>query len=424
MSCRQSGMEARRSDRLLWVTSLLFVVWLVWVESSFQYFEGSLGSDLRLDSAGVALVAGSFLLPYGLVQVPVGRLIDRGKVELWLLLAALAAACCSLVFASSNSLPGLLLSRIGTGMACAVAFPASAVLARRSLPADRFALAMGFTDGLLGVGAALAAVVPLLLGRSGWRDLVLFQGLSVALMVALPMLLLGGRRRAPAQLPTAEQDMRVQRWTRAGVNRLIQCCLLYAWGLGFVFGMAQYGLLSSLRGWPNSLMEGLTLIMSIGLVVGMVASGALGGRPQQRGGLLLAGTVITLLSLLLLIKTSLPQGVLMLPAFSFGVGIGTSVLAFPIAEASAPPGQTAMTVSIVNTSGTVMGGLMTIVSGLILQASPQGDLSLVLLIYGALALFGVAMASWISFSSEPAAAGAIPSRPDVVPSRDSVKPGE
>ena len=52
---------------------------------------------------------------------------------------------------------------------------------------------MGFTDGLLGVGAALAAVVPLLLGRSGWRDLVLFQGLSVALMVALPMLLLGGR---------------------------------------------------------------------------------------------------------------------------------------------------------------------------------------------------------------------------------------
>ena len=160
-------MEARRSDRLLWVTSLLFVVWLVWVESSFQYFEGSLGSDLRLDSAGVALVAGSFLLPYGLVQVPVGRLIDRGRVELWLLLAALAAACCSLVFASSNSLQGLLLSRIGTGMACAVAFPASALLARRSLPADRFALAMGFTDGLLGVGAALAAVVPMLLGRSG-----------------------------------------------------------------------------------------------------------------------------------------------------------------------------------------------------------------------------------------------------------------
>ena len=415
-------MEGRRSDRLLWITSLLFVVWLVWVETSFQYFEGSLGSDLRLHSAGVALVAGSFLLPYGLVQVPVGRLIDRGRVEIWLLLAALAAASCSLVFASSDNLQGLLLSRIGTGMACAVAFPASALLARRCLPADRFALAMGFTDGLLGIGAALASVVPLLLGRSGWRDLVLLQGLSLALMVALPMLLLGASRCSSAVLPASEQEIRVQRWTRAGVNRLIQCCLLYAWGLGFVFGMAQYGLLSSLRGWSSPLMEGLTLIMSIGLVVGMVGSGALGGRPQQRGPLLLAGTVVTLLSLLLLIMPSMPRGVLMLPAFSFGVGIGTSVLAFPIAEAAAPSGQTALTVSIVNTSGTVMGGLMTIVSGLILQASPQGDLSLVLLIYGALALFGVAMASWISFSPEPVAADAIPSRPDAVQSKDSAAP--
>ena len=403
-------MGGMRTDRLLWLTSLLFVAWLIWVETSFQYFERALGADLRLHPAGVALVAGSFLLPYGLVQVPIGRLIDRGRVELWLLLAALAAASCSLVFARSENLQGLLLSRIGTGMACAVAFPAAAVLARRCLPAKRFALAMGLTDGLVGIGASLAAVVPLLLGRSAWRDLVLLQGLLLALVVALPVLILCASRRSPGDSAPVTGEVpvlptQVQRWTRGGVLRLIQCCLLYAWGLGFVFGMAQYGLLSSLRGWPGPLMEGLTLLMSIGLVVGMVVSGALGGVPQRRGGLLLAGAVITLLSLLLLIAPALPRAVLMVPAFSFGVGIGTSVLAFAIAEAAAPPGHTAMTVSIVNTSGTVMGGLMTIVSGLILQASSEGDLSLVLLIYGALALFGVAMASWIRFSSDQVAPG-------------------
>jgi hypothetical protein len=77
-----------------------------------------------------------------------------------------------------------------------------------------------------------------------------------------------------------------------------------------------------------------------------------------------------------------------------------------------------MTVSIVNTCGTLMGGVMTVVSGLILQASPSGDLSLVLVIYGALALFGVAMAGWISLNPEPVDAAAIPSRPDAVPSRE------
>lgn len=173
-------------DRLLWLFSLLFVLWLVWVETGFQYYERALGSELLVRPAGLALIAGSFLVPYGLVQVPVGRLIDRGRVELWLLLAALVAASCSVVFARSETLMGLLLSRIGTGMACAVAFPASAVLARRTLPTHRFALAMGCTDALVGLGAALAALVPLLLGRSAWRGLVLLQGLSLLLVVALP----------------------------------------------------------------------------------------------------------------------------------------------------------------------------------------------------------------------------------------------
>ena len=408
-------------DRLLWLFSLLFVLWLVWVETGFQYYERALGLELLVRPAGLALIAGSFLVPYGLVQVPVGRLIDRGRVELWLLLAAMVAASCSVVFARSETLTGLLLSRIGTGMACAVAFPASAVLARRTLPTNRFALAMGFTDALVGLGAALAAVVPLLLGRSAWRGLVLLQGLVLLLLVALPVLLLSVSRRSRARvdrLPIVAPPVDVPRWSRGGVLRLIQCCMLYAWGLGFVFGMAQYGLLSTLKGWSSPLMEGLTLTMSIGLMVGMVGSGALGGRPQRRGRVLLLGTLITLLSLLLLLAPWIPQPLLQLPALTFGIGIGSAVLAFPIAEASAPPGQTAMTVSIVNTCGTLMGGVMTVVSGLILQASPRGDVSLVLVIYGALALFGVVMAGWISWNSELVDAAAIPSMPDAVPSKE------
>ena len=408
-------------DRLLWLFSLLFVLWLVWVETGFQYYERALGAELLVSPAGLALIAGSFLLPYGLVQVPVGRLIDRGRVELWLLLAAMVAASCSVVFARSETLTGLLLSRIGTGMACAVAFPASAVLARRTLPTNRFALAMGFTDALVGLGAALAAVVPLLLGRSAWRGLVLLQSLALLLLVALPVLLLSVSRRSRARvdrLPIVAPPVDVPRWSRGGVLRLIQCCMLYAWGLGFVFGMAQYGLLSTLKGWSSPLMEGLTLTMSIGLMVGMVGSGALGGRPQRRGRVLLLGTLITLLSLLLLLAPWIPQPLLQLPALTFGIGIGSAVLAFPIAEASAPPGQTAMTVSIVNTCGTLMGGVMTVVSGLILQASPRGDVSLVLVIYGALALFGVVMAGWISWNSELVDAAAIPSMPDAVPSKE------
>ena len=44
---------------------------------------------------------------------------------------------------------------------------------------------------------------------------------------------------------------------------------------------------------------------------------------------------------------------------------------------------------------------MSIVSGLILEASVPGDLGPILLVYGLYGLFGVAVAAWIQFSSAP-----------------------
>jgi hypothetical protein len=109
-----------------------------------------------------------------------------------------------------------------------------------------------------------------------------------------------------------------------------------------------------------------------------------------------------LLALIALLRLSnQAAGLLLLSALCLGLGLGVSVLAFPIAEDAAPSGQTALTVAIVNTTGTVTGGVMSIVSGLILEASAPGDLTPVLLVYGLFGLFGVAVATWIQFTTEP-----------------------
>ena len=89
-----------------------------------------------------------------------------------------------------------------------------------------------------------------------------------------------------------------------------------------------------------------------------------------------------------------------------GLGLGSSVLAFPIAEDAAPAGQTGLIVAIVNTTGTVTGGVMSVVSGLILEASGPGDLNPVLVVYGLFGLFGVAVAAWIQCSGAPAQSAA------------------
>ncbi|MDG1060703.1 MAG: hypothetical protein P8O84_08370 [Synechococcus sp. cluster3_bin.96] len=52
--------------RRLWLVSLLFVAWLIWAETSFQFYDHALGRDLQLSASRVSLIAGSFLVPYGL----------------------------------------------------------------------------------------------------------------------------------------------------------------------------------------------------------------------------------------------------------------------------------------------------------------------------------------------------------------------
>ena len=388
-------------SRRLWVVSLLFVAWLIWAETSFQFYDHALGRDLDLSASRVSLVAGSFLVPYGLLQIPVGRLLDQGRVDRWIWIAALMASGFSLVFAFSTDLVGLMLSRMGTGVACAVAFPASALLARRTLPQNRFALAMGLTDSLLGWGAVFAALIPLVFPWTAWRQLVAFQALFLAVLVVVPVIALG------RSFPSSTSPQKIQslstsdHWDRAGIGQIIKACLMYAWGGGFVFGLAQYGLISGLRAWGGERTQWMSLTMSFGIGLGMVMAGWLGSRSGRRGLVLLSGTGLNLLALIALLRLSnQAAGLLLLSALCLGLGLGVSVLAFPIAEDAAPSGQTALTVAIVNTTGTVTGGVMSIVSGLILEASAPGDLTPVLLVYGLFGLFGVAVATWIQFTTE------------------------
>ena len=382
-------------DRILWILSLVFIAWMVWAETSFQFFEHDLAQASALQPGAMALLGCAFLLPYGLVQIPVGWLLDRRQVERLLLLGGVAAASFTLVFSRGESFQSLLLSRAGMGLACAVAFPASGLLARRSLPQERFALAMGFTDSLLGLGATFAALMPLLIGSQNWRLLVQVQSLSLAVLVVLPLALLAWSRpslKRSSSAPTSEPE------GSPNPRQLLQGALMYAWGGGLLFGLGQYALISRLRGWNTDLQVQATLLLSLGISVSMVLSGALAKRPQRRSGLLLVGSLLATISLFALGSPAGGGELQRLAGAGLGLGIGTSVMAFPMAEEAAAPGKTAFVVALVNTCGTVSGGLMMLISGLLLQLSSAEGLPLAMGLYGVFTAAGIPLALWIKRS--------------------------
>ena len=389
-------------DRILWLVSLMFVAWMVWAETSFQFFGSSLGQQLNLSVTDVALIGGAFLIPYGLAQMPVGWLLDHGKCERLLLFGSLGAACFAMVFGRGQTMNELILSRAAMGLSCSVAFPASGLLARRTLPAHRFALAMAATDSLLGFGAAFAAVMPLLIHAHTWRSLVSLQSLVLMFLVFLPILLLqlsslnpfksGLTRPLPSSGQGVDSDVR---WCASSIRQVIHAALIYAWGAGILFGLGQYDLLSSLEGWDLNFKFVISFSLSIGTAVGMLIAGWLGSRASRRRALLIFGTTIATAALFLLSLAqteSLDQQVI--AAIWLGFGLGSCVLSFPLAEAASPPGRTAFVIALVNTAGTLSGAIMTFVSGWLLKVSVPGDTSLVLCIYGIFALSGIVCAAW------------------------------
>jgi len=144
-----------------------------------------LSRDLSLNPASLGLLTSAYFLAFGAAQIPVGMLLDRygpRRVEPVLLsIAALGA----LLFATAESLAGLLFARaaIGFGVCACLMAPLKAIATW--FPRERHASLSGWMMVAGGVGA-LAATTPLELALrvTGWRTIFVVLAL-VTFVVAI-----------------------------------------------------------------------------------------------------------------------------------------------------------------------------------------------------------------------------------------------
>ena len=141
--------------------------------------------DLGLDASSLGFLTSAYFLAFGLIQIPVGMLLDRygpRRVEPVLLAFAAAGA---LLFGLADGLPGLTLGRaiIGGGVSACLMAPLKGIA--MWYPPERHASLSGWMMVAGGLGA-LAATTPLeyALRFTNWR--MIFIGLAaVTLVVAM-----------------------------------------------------------------------------------------------------------------------------------------------------------------------------------------------------------------------------------------------
>jgi predicted MFS family arabinose efflux permease len=145
-------------------------------------------AELALGSGDLGLLAGAYFFGFALLQLPLGRALDRhGPRRVQFTLMLLAVAGCAL-FAQAQSLGGLLAARmlIGMGLAACLMAPLTAYRRLFTPAAQLRANSWMLMTGSLGMVASTLPVqwlLPLL----GWRGL--FLALAVALAGSMGVML-------------------------------------------------------------------------------------------------------------------------------------------------------------------------------------------------------------------------------------------
>jgi sugar phosphate permease len=188
----QKEMQVKKINKLM-------MAWIVWGLAATFYFSDYLArvapsvmhrvlqADFGINEAGFGLLTASFYIPYVLMQIPVGLIVDRLSIRTVLTVMSVITAIGCVVFGISSGLLTASIGRMLIGFSAAFAFVSSLRLATSWFPPAMLGLLAGLTQalGMLGAAAGVAPVA-FLVGSVGWRNSMLVMAvLFVVLAVFL-----------------------------------------------------------------------------------------------------------------------------------------------------------------------------------------------------------------------------------------------
>lgn len=188
------------------------IPWVIWGVAALFFFShyvvrvtpGIIIDDLKLEflnitEVHIGLLGASFYLPYILMQMPVGYLVDKFGPRLLLTIAVFLCGISSLLFATASVFSMAIASRVLLGFCSATAFVGALKLTTIWFKPSQLALVVGITQALGMAGASIGnGLVPYLIEWIGWQNAF---GLYSAVFFVLSFLIFTIVRNRPKNDP-------------------------------------------------------------------------------------------------------------------------------------------------------------------------------------------------------------------------------
>lgn len=246
-----------------------------------------IANEIKLEfsttSAQLGMLSSIYFFVYGLMQIPIGYLVDRynpGKVLGFFLMLAAAG---SLMFGTAGSFATAMFARGLTSLGLASTYVTSTKLFGKIFDRKGFILSTGILITVGNIGSMTAASpLAAIVDRFGWRLSFLIMSGITAIIAAASLIILGRREYSPASSAMKERG-------KGGISR-------FELALSLVLGIAVFlknGPLFSFQGlWgvpylmdvhALSRMQASTVLMVMS--ASAAAAGALGGSLCRASGM-------------------------------------------------------------------------------------------------------------------------------------------
>jgi MFS family permease len=332
----------------------LAMAWIVWGLAAAYYFSDymarvapgvmhkSLQSAFGMSEAGFGLLTYSFYIPYIVMQIPVGLLVDRWSVRKLLTVMSILTAIGCVIFGMANGLWMACVGRMLIGFSAAFAFISALRLATAWFPPAMLGLLAGLTQALGMLGAAAGeAPISFLVNQVGWRACMYWvAGLFILLAIFLfrfiqdhdSMIIL---KREKNQVSMLQSLVTVLKHPHLWLNALYAGCLF---GPTAVIG-ESYGPAFLQFGWGLSAHQAASAIgfIFVGWGFGGPLLGALSDHLRHRKPLMIFSALCTFTLTFVMIYLKIP-GVWTLYAtfFLFGLTNSGVGLAYAVSTELAP----------------------------------------------------------------------------------------
>lgn len=317
---------------LVWMVCVLFYFYEFLLRTLLGTFQRPITDDLHLSSLRFALLSSTaYLLIYGLMQIPVGTIVERFGLKKAMIFACATCVVSTLGFAYAHSYYIAFFFRTLMGLGSSFGFICLLVAVYDWMPYRNIALYIGLSQFFGTMGPMLAGGPLNALAQASlvtWRSVFIILSIIGIVLTFLIALIVDKNKRNKGTFLI----LNTQRDVLAGLYKAVKQPQVWAIAIfcAFVYFSLEYlseneckNFLIS-KGFSSIFSSYMITLAWLGFAVSSPLCGFISDRISRRKPILLFSGWSTFLALTLIIYFPVNQGVMSLLFLLFGLGVGAS----------------------------------------------------------------------------------------------------